>query len=139
MADGDGRNCLHLALTAPFSIAKIQWAKMLARFHSNLLKEPYQSGNENEKRSMMPIPHFTEQRKGFETLQQKGGSMQLTNEREKLKSQLMALEDTLKLQCLAEYDELTCKSIMYRRRNGQGSSQFFLISALSKGSRLIQQ
>ncbi|KAL7931628.1 hypothetical protein V8C35DRAFT_309949 [Trichoderma chlorosporum] len=114
--DGKGRSCLHIALTSPFSATKIAWAKLLAKLQPQLLKSTYISDNDNRKTPLTPLQHFSEQR-NRDKQERKKTRGRTGKEADSMNAKLDSLEDFLKLQCLATFDNATCKSIMYTRSN----------------------
>ncbi|KAF3902446.1 hypothetical protein ABW21_db0201087 [Orbilia brochopaga] len=133
MLDGKGRSCLHIALTSPFSIDKISWAKTLTRLQPQLLGSmymyTYKTEEGSKKTSLTPLQHFIEQRNKHKQEpkdthhSQEEAADKLQPElqaADKLQPELDSLEDFLKQQCLMTFDDnAICKSIMYARNNGE--------------------
>lgn len=120
MPDSHGKTCLHIALTAPFSAINIWWAETLAKHQPGLLKATYKSGSGDKEIYVTPLQHFTEQRKKKRQGDRKGNDkVDEIRDASELKSDLNGLEDLLKRQCLAAFDNDTCKSIMYTSDNGR--------------------
>ncbi|PNP43518.1 hypothetical protein TGAMA5MH_04490 [Trichoderma gamsii] len=116
VSDGKGRSCLHIALTSPFSATKIAWAKIIAKLQPQLLKSTYTSGSGSRKTSLTPLQHFSEQR-NKDKQERKETRGRTVKEADSMNAKLDGLEEFLKQQCLATFDNATCKSIMYTRSN----------------------
>ncbi|KAK4083567.1 uncharacterized protein Triagg1_1229 [Trichoderma aggressivum f. europaeum] len=107
--DGQGRTCLHIALTAPLNERSIWWAERLSELLPDLLKATCPSAikkQDNDKEQLTPLQYFAEQRSQKES----DGELNLT---------LNDLEAFLKRQCLINFKIDTCKSIMY----GKGAAK----------------
>ncbi|KAJ6262551.1 hypothetical protein Dda_3362 [Drechslerella dactyloides] len=115
MLDGKGRSCLHIALTSPFSLGKISWAETLARLQPQLLNPTYKAWEGSKETKPTPLQHFTEQRN--KDRQERKSMRDRLKEADMLNSKLDSLEDFMKQQCLLNFDNATCKSIMYNRNN----------------------
>jgi hypothetical protein len=97
------RTCLHLALTAPFTPEKINWARKLVDIDPNFLQMTNDwPTNEDENRRLTPLQYFQEQ------IEENGGQITESNAVEKL-------YDDLKLRCLTHFDEQLAKTFMYRQ------------------------
>ncbi|PON28837.1 hypothetical protein TGAM01_v201945 [Trichoderma gamsii] len=136
--DGKGRSCLHIALTSPFSATKIAWAKILAKLQPQLLKSTYTSDNDNRKTSLTPLQHFSEQR-NKDKQERKKTRGKTSKEADSMNAKLDSLEDFLKQQCLATFDNATCKSIMYTRSNVREISLAFEAEDPVSGESLKRQ
>lgn len=119
MPDGNGKTCLHIALTGPFTGAKISWAKLLVKLQPGLLKSTCESGSGQDETGTTPLQHFTEQRNIEKQDSKKGDTARWSRNAESPTLKLNGLEEFLKHQCLKAFDNSTCKSIMYTRKNGQ--------------------
>jgi hypothetical protein len=95
--------CLHLALTAPLTLAKINWARTLVDIDPNFLHMTSDlPTDEAENRRLTPLQYFQEQ------IEESKGQTTESNALEKL-------HDELKLRCLTHFDEQFAKTIMYRQ------------------------
>ncbi|CAK7206066.1 hypothetical protein SEUCBS139899_008849 [Sporothrix eucalyptigena] len=91
--DSFGRSCLHLAVSMPFTNTKIQWAKSLARMCPRLLAE---ASAQDDPLDMLDVPPLSSA----------------------MDERLVALEDDLKLYCLASFeDSELCRGFMYTETN----------------------
>lgn len=118
MADGNGQTCLHIALTTPFTEAKILWAKMLVISQPGLLKSTCKSGLTHGGASTTPLQHLWEQRNIEKQANKSSETTKQSRAAEGLRSKLDQLTEFLKHQCLAAFDNTTCMSIMYTRNEG---------------------
>ncbi|KAL1855204.1 hypothetical protein Daus18300_011205 [Diaporthe australafricana] len=126
--DRDGKTCLHSALTRPFSLAKIQWAKRLACLVPSVLQvealcpsSEIPAGGPKPKLKT-PLQHFADQLKAKELEGSRKRASADTSSTE-LRKELEELENDLNRQCLVNFDAEVCKGIMY---SGGNTRQVFL-------------
>ena len=126
--DSTGKTCLHLALTSPFTTAKCRWAKMLIKLKPDLLKIGLGTVSTTKLDTLTPFQHYNEEkRKAIEGKENTdGGPRSLKDKRsDKAKPDLREepdlkdLEHSLKLCCLKSFDNVTAKTIMYKRDQSQ--------------------
>ncbi|KAL7821823.1 hypothetical protein V8C26DRAFT_391050 [Trichoderma gracile] len=114
MRDGQGRTCLHIALTArsidpPFNERRIWWAQKLAELCPNLLKATCKIKRPPDgEEQVTPLQHFAEQRINMTKPFKEGDNRSM-------EARLKELEASLKRQCLVSFDNATCKRIMYKK------------------------
>ena len=127
--DANGKTCLHLALTRPFTTVKEMWARNLVRIKPDLLQSKMTSKSQ-EFNNLTPLQFFIEERKADEqqmstalksrskeNLEQ--GTPKRDKQPDRKKVDLKGLEDWLKLYCLREFDNATARSIMFKRDQSQ--------------------
>ncbi|KAL1913842.1 hypothetical protein Sste5344_000109 [Sporothrix stenoceras] len=133
IVDSFGRTCLHLAVSMPFTNTKIQWAKSLARMCPGLLAESCEVYvTDSKKKKVTPLQYLAEQRLLDPMPRQR--MIKVQNYRfgqddpmaildipplsTTMDAKLAALEDDLKLHCLAaNEDSELCRSYMYTETN----------------------
>jgi hypothetical protein len=140
LRDENDWTCLHLALTAPFTSAKLDWARMLVQIAPELLEMTSKpSDSDPEQLPATPLQHFHRQRKqhfqacGPHTEASELNPEQLRRERSDSfhtttvhrtlgsavplsEQSLDQLEEELKLKCLAiyaQYEDHVARSIIY--------------------------
>jgi hypothetical protein len=114
LRDLNGSSCLHLALTEPFSEAKISWARNLVTFQPDLLTIAGAG-----KPASTPLQHFAEQMEKRDKERKASDKRNQRNEgSEALDAELVSLVDWLKYQCLLKYND-AAKNIMYRKGNSE--------------------
>ena len=127
--DANGKTCLHLALTRPFTTVKERWARNLVRIKPILLQSKMMSKSQ-EFNNLTPLQFFIEERKADEQQMStalksrskenvKQGTSKSDKQPERKKVDLKGLEDWLKLYCLREFDNATARRIMFKRDQSQ--------------------
>lgn len=114
ICDDQGRTCLHIALTAPFNERKVWWSQKLAELRPDLLKTIYKTTRSGKEEQLTPLQYFMEQ-----MMIRKQEPRRDDQNFNALDEKLEHLEAFLKRQCLANFDNFTCKSIMYKKKNGE--------------------
>ncbi len=123
--DEKGRTCLHWVLTIPLDGTKIWWARKLAELKPRLLKTMCETERNGKVEKVTPLQYMSVQ-KTLQRVQNK--TSKESKDSGSQETELRALEDFLKLQCIREFDNSTCKSIMYTRANGQSHQSFRVLS-----------
>ncbi|KAI1458770.1 subtilisin-like protein [Annulohypoxylon moriforme] len=113
ICDGQGRTCLHMALTGPFNEYKIWWAETLTELCPHLLETTYTFKRNGKEEKLTPLQHFAEQKVAKRQESKRAEDQKLKDLHDKLE----ALEASLKSRCLAEFGNSTCKRIMYKKKN----------------------
>lgn len=138
IVDSFGRTCLHLAVSMPFTNTKIQWAKSLARMCPRLLAESCEVYvTDSKKKKVTPLQYLAEQRlldpiprqRKIKVQSYRSGQdetlaiLDIPALTTTMDAKLAALEDDLKLHCLAAFeDSEICRSFMYTETNGSSRS-----------------
>ncbi|KJR81033.1 uncharacterized protein SPSK_04846 [Sporothrix schenckii 1099-18] len=133
IVDSFGRTCLHIALSMPFTDTKIQWAKSLARMCPRLLAESCDVYvTDSKKKKATPLQFLAEQRfldpmprqRPIKAQSYRFGQdnalaiLDIPALTTTMDTKLAALEDDLKLHCLAAFeDSEICRSFMYTESN----------------------
>jgi hypothetical protein len=113
--DEQGRTCLHIALTAPFTKSeRIWWATKLAELRPDLLTVPSKVGKE---KTLTPLQHLAEQKLTWRPESKMKSKMTSEMTDQNSGDPLESLEALLKRQCLSNFDNATCKRIMYNKDN----------------------
>ena len=115
--DGQGRTCLHVALTSPFNKQKAWWAEKLAELRPDLLKATYKIERGDKVEHLTPLQHFAEQTGAVpkEPKRESDDDEIVTD----LDADLVKLEAKLKRHCLVNFDYSTCMRVMYKKDNSK--------------------
>jgi hypothetical protein len=119
LADSDGWTSLHIALTRPFSKEKVWWAERLAKLEPSSLKvlapKRFEGTIVDPSKRKTPLQHFYDQVELEENDRKHDKTSAETSFDIK---ELEALKDTLKRECMANFNPDICKSIMNNRDSG---------------------
>ncbi|KUI72493.1 Major intracellular serine protease [Cytospora mali] len=130
MRDGQGRTCLHIALTAAFREHRTWWAEKLTVLHPDLLQTASTIRRNGKEESLTPLQHFSEQKvvmrpesrlefkMPFKTSLKTDSNTEVKMD-QGWDTTLESLEAFLKRQCLMKFDSDTCKRIMYKKENAR--------------------
>ncbi|KUI56352.1 Major intracellular serine protease [Cytospora mali] len=130
MRDGQGRTCLHIALTAAFREHRTWWAEKLTVLHPDLLQTASTIKRNGKEEKRTPLQHFSEQKVAMRPESRLEFKMPFktsleTDSNTEVKmdqgwdTKLESLEAFLKRQCLMNFDSDTCKRIMYKKENAR--------------------
>lgn len=100
---------------------KIWWAKRIVELQPRLLKGTCETELNGRTVTVTPLQYMFVQ-KALHRGKQKNLKEESKDE-DGLESELRALEDFLKLQCIRSFDNRTRNDIMYTRENGQAPFQ----------------
>ncbi|KAB5546848.1 hypothetical protein GE09DRAFT_193034 [Coniochaeta sp. 2T2.1] len=117
VVDDKGRTCLYWVLTIPLTTTKIWWARKISDFQPRLLMTPFEVEISGRTERVTPLQYMSVQ-KTLQRAKTKSSKGEIKDSAGQ-ESDLRGLEEFLKLLCIREFDNSTCKNIMYTRDNGK--------------------